>query len=62
VGCERRQFPVRVYELVDVTGGTPPAHLARFAEGLALYFASLVERLGVGTLGLGNLDEPRPVQ
>jgi class 3 adenylate cyclase len=34
-----RQLPVRVYELVDVAGATPPAHLARFAEGLALYRA-----------------------
>jgi adenylate cyclase len=34
-----RQLPVRVYELVDVGGAPPPAHLARFAEGLALYRA-----------------------
>lgn len=34
-----RQLPVRVYELVDVGGAEPPAHLARFAEGLALYRA-----------------------
>ncbi|KFA90530.1 hypothetical protein Q664_27960 [Archangium violaceum Cb vi76] len=34
-----RQLPVRVYELVDVAGAPPPAHLARFAEGLALYRA-----------------------
>ncbi len=34
-----RQLPVRVYELVDVAGATPPAHLSRFAEGLALYRA-----------------------
>ena len=34
-----RQLPVRVYELVDVAGTPPPAHLARFAEGLALYRA-----------------------
>ncbi|WP_375765771.1 adenylate/guanylate cyclase domain-containing protein [Archangium gephyra] len=34
-----RQLPVRVYELVDVAGAPPPGHLARFAEGLALYRA-----------------------
>jgi adenylate cyclase len=34
-----RQLPVRVYELVDVGEAEPPAHLARFAEGLALYRA-----------------------
>jgi adenylate cyclase len=34
-----RQLPVRVYELVDVAGTPPPAHLAPFAEGLALYRA-----------------------
>ncbi|HYO72117.1 MAG TPA: adenylate/guanylate cyclase domain-containing protein [Archangium sp.] len=34
-----RQLPVRVYELVDVAGAPPPAHLARFAEGLSLYRA-----------------------
>ncbi|MFY0568512.1 adenylate/guanylate cyclase domain-containing protein [Archangium lansingense] len=34
-----RQLPVRVYELVDVAGATPPAHLSRFAKGLALYRA-----------------------
>jgi class 3 adenylate cyclase len=34
-----RQLPVRVYELVDVAGATPPVHLSRFAEGLALYRA-----------------------
>lgn len=32
-----RQLPVRVYELVDEAGAPPPAHLTRFAEGLALY-------------------------
>ncbi len=34
-----RLNPVRVYELVAVAGAAPPAHLARFAEGLALYRA-----------------------
>lgn len=34
-----RQLPVRVYELVDLAGAPPPARLARFAEGLALYRA-----------------------
>jgi class 3 adenylate cyclase len=32
-----RQLPVRVYELVGPAGSAPPPHLARFAEGLALY-------------------------
>jgi class 3 adenylate cyclase len=32
-----RQLPVRVYEVVAVAGTPPPPHLARFAEGLALY-------------------------
>jgi class 3 adenylate cyclase len=34
-----RQLPVRVYELVAMGGTPPPPHLARFAEGLALYRA-----------------------
>ena len=34
-----RQLPVRVYELVALGGTPPPPHLARFAEGLALYRA-----------------------
>ncbi|QSQ13112.1 adenylate/guanylate cyclase domain-containing protein [Myxococcus landrumensis] len=34
-----RQHPVRVFELVGAAGTPPPAHLARFAEGLALYRA-----------------------
>jgi adenylate cyclase len=34
-----RQHPVRVHELVDVAGATPPASMVRFAEGLALYRA-----------------------
>ncbi len=34
-----RQLPVRVYELVGLAGTPPPAHLARFAEGLTLYRA-----------------------
>jgi adenylate cyclase len=34
-----KQQPVRVFELVGVAGTPPPPHLARFAEGLALYRA-----------------------
>jgi len=34
-----RQLPVRVHELVGLAGTPPPAHLARFAEGLTLYRA-----------------------
>ena len=34
-----RQLPVRVHELVGLAGTVPPAHLARFAEGLTLYRA-----------------------
>jgi class 3 adenylate cyclase len=34
-----RQLPVRVYEVVGLAGTPPPAHLARFAEGLTLYRA-----------------------
>ncbi|MFL5344467.1 MAG: adenylate/guanylate cyclase domain-containing protein [Hyalangium sp.] len=34
-----KQQPVRVFELVGVAGTPAPPHLARFAEGLALYRA-----------------------
>ncbi|MFY2563147.1 adenylate/guanylate cyclase domain-containing protein [Corallococcus terminator] len=34
-----KQQPVRVFELVGTAGTTPAPHLARFAEGLALYRA-----------------------
>jgi len=34
-----RQLPVRVHELVGLAGTPPPAHLARFAEGLTHYRA-----------------------
>jgi hypothetical protein len=34
-----KQQPVRVFELVGPAGTVPPPHLARFAEGLALYRA-----------------------
>ncbi|MCP3139553.1 adenylate/guanylate cyclase domain-containing protein [Pyxidicoccus xibeiensis] len=34
-----KQQPVRVFELVGVAGTPPPPHLARFAQGLALYRA-----------------------
>jgi class 3 adenylate cyclase len=39
VRVKGRQLPVRVYELVGVAGTPPPAHLERFARGLALYRA-----------------------
>ncbi|WP_224367322.1 adenylate/guanylate cyclase domain-containing protein [Hyalangium versicolor] len=34
-----KQQPVRVFELLGVAGTAPPAHVERFAQGLALYRA-----------------------